>query len=164
MPRRTLMVYRDQGYVSDTASELIKIVRTFTGRSTAPPLPVLTPSAKPAPPAVAQGRREEGWQASWHGSVPEVAFTAVSAPTKGSEVDCVSTSDPLFRNRPLTLSHLASWPITSSDESVVRSHGHAQTIAEPQSVAATEPRRTTLADGFHLASAGLTALVALTAL
>ncbi|MEZ5317114.1 MAG: LysR family transcriptional regulator [Vicinamibacterales bacterium] len=29
MPRRTLMVYRDQGYVSDSASELIKLVRTF---------------------------------------------------------------------------------------------------------------------------------------
>src|SRR6185295_5812533 len=29
MPRRTLMVYRDQGYVSDSASELIKIVRSF---------------------------------------------------------------------------------------------------------------------------------------
>ena len=27
MPRRTLMVYRDQGYVSDSASELIKLVR-----------------------------------------------------------------------------------------------------------------------------------------
>jgi DNA-binding transcriptional LysR family regulator len=29
MPRRTLMVYRDQGYLSDSASELIKLVRTF---------------------------------------------------------------------------------------------------------------------------------------
>ena len=29
MPRRTLMVYRDQGYVSDSASELIKLVRNF---------------------------------------------------------------------------------------------------------------------------------------
>lgn len=29
MPRRTLMVYRDQGYLSDPASELIKLVRTF---------------------------------------------------------------------------------------------------------------------------------------
>lgn len=29
MPRRTLMVYRDQGYVSDSASELIKLVRSF---------------------------------------------------------------------------------------------------------------------------------------
>jgi DNA-binding transcriptional LysR family regulator len=29
MPRRTLMVYRDQGYVSDSASELIKMVRNF---------------------------------------------------------------------------------------------------------------------------------------
>ncbi len=29
VPRRTLMIYRDQGYVSDTARELIKIVRAF---------------------------------------------------------------------------------------------------------------------------------------
>ena len=29
LPRRTLMIYRDQGYVSDTARELIKIVRAF---------------------------------------------------------------------------------------------------------------------------------------
>jgi len=27
--RRTLMIYREQGYVSDTARELIKIVRAF---------------------------------------------------------------------------------------------------------------------------------------
>jgi DNA-binding transcriptional LysR family regulator len=30
MPRRTLMVYRDSGYVSDSAQELIKMVRGFT--------------------------------------------------------------------------------------------------------------------------------------
>jgi DNA-binding transcriptional LysR family regulator len=29
MPRRTLMIYRDQGYVSDTASELIRLVKSF---------------------------------------------------------------------------------------------------------------------------------------
>ena len=29
MPRRTLMIYREQGYLSDTARELIKIVRAF---------------------------------------------------------------------------------------------------------------------------------------
>src|ERR687897_2710219 len=29
MPRRTLMIYREQGYVSDSARELIKIVRAF---------------------------------------------------------------------------------------------------------------------------------------
>ncbi len=29
MPRRTLMIYRDQGYLSDSATELIKLVRTF---------------------------------------------------------------------------------------------------------------------------------------
>src|SRR5262245_53481286 len=30
IPRRTLMIYRDQGYVSDSAQELIKIVRGFS--------------------------------------------------------------------------------------------------------------------------------------
>lgn len=30
MPRRTLMIYREQGYLSDPARELIKIVRAFT--------------------------------------------------------------------------------------------------------------------------------------
>jgi DNA-binding transcriptional LysR family regulator len=29
IPRRTLMVYREQGYLSDSARELIKIVRAF---------------------------------------------------------------------------------------------------------------------------------------
>jgi DNA-binding transcriptional LysR family regulator len=29
IPRRTLMIYREQGYLSDTARELIKIVRAF---------------------------------------------------------------------------------------------------------------------------------------
>jgi DNA-binding transcriptional LysR family regulator len=29
MPRRTLMIYRDQGYVSDSAGELIRLVRSF---------------------------------------------------------------------------------------------------------------------------------------
>ena len=29
MPRRTLMIYREQGYLSDSARELIKIVRAF---------------------------------------------------------------------------------------------------------------------------------------
>src|SRR5215471_16505996 len=34
MPRRTLMVYRDQGYVSETARELIGIVRDFNWQLT----------------------------------------------------------------------------------------------------------------------------------
>ena len=29
MPRRTLMIYREQGYLSQAARELIKIVRSF---------------------------------------------------------------------------------------------------------------------------------------
>jgi DNA-binding transcriptional LysR family regulator len=41
VPRRNLMIYREQGYVSDTARELIKIVRAFNwdqGFSDKPPL------------------------------------------------------------------------------------------------------------------------------
>jgi DNA-binding transcriptional LysR family regulator len=60
MPRRTLMVYRDQGYVSDSASELIKIVRSFNWEQSglasrlarvgapAPPAPVKTTSRRSA--------------------------------------------------------------------------------------------------------------------
>ena len=69
MPRRTLMVYRDQGYVSDTASELIKIVRTFNwAQHDSPPLPVLAPSPKPAPPAVAVkgAAPKKAAKSSWH--------------------------------------------------------------------------------------------------
>jgi hypothetical protein len=38
MPRRTLMIYRDQGYVSEAARKLIDIVRDFnwTRQQTAP--------------------------------------------------------------------------------------------------------------------------------
>jgi DNA-binding transcriptional LysR family regulator len=38
MPRRTLMIYRDQGYLSDSARELIKIVRTFNWDGKVAPL------------------------------------------------------------------------------------------------------------------------------
>lgn len=57
MPRRTLMVYRDQGYVSDSASELIKIVRSFNWEQ---PAGVAPASRRPAPvaaPAKAAPRR-----------------------------------------------------------------------------------------------------------
>jgi DNA-binding transcriptional LysR family regulator len=50
IPRRTLMIYREQGYLSDSARELIKIVRAFNweqcfGRSTLaiPPVSVVEP-------------------------------------------------------------------------------------------------------------------------
>jgi hypothetical protein len=36
MPRRTLMIYRDQGYMSEAARELINIVRAFNWRALAP--------------------------------------------------------------------------------------------------------------------------------
>lgn len=39
LSRRTLMVYRDQGYVSDSALELIKIVRNFNWDATVTPFP-----------------------------------------------------------------------------------------------------------------------------
>jgi DNA-binding transcriptional LysR family regulator len=38
MPRRTLMIYRDQGYLSDSARELIKIVRNFNWEAKVTPL------------------------------------------------------------------------------------------------------------------------------
>ena len=38
IPRRTLMVYREQGYLSDSARELIKIVRTFNWNANVEPM------------------------------------------------------------------------------------------------------------------------------
>jgi DNA-binding transcriptional LysR family regulator len=35
MPRRTLMIYRDQGYMSESARELINIVRAFNWQNVA---------------------------------------------------------------------------------------------------------------------------------
>ena len=66
MPRRTLMVYRDQGYVSDSASELIKLVRSFNWEH------VPAVAAAPAKVARAKGqtRRPAATPApgkpSWH--------------------------------------------------------------------------------------------------
>lgn len=65
MPRRTLMVYRDQGYVSDSASELIRMVRNFNWAGSA---------VQPVPHAEAGRRspsaRRSGVKAStrqpWH--------------------------------------------------------------------------------------------------
>jgi len=56
MPRRTLMVYRDQGYVSDSASELIKIVRTFNWELSNLPSKVARAAAA-VPPGKAATRR-----------------------------------------------------------------------------------------------------------
>ena len=51
MPRRTLMVYRDQGYLSDSASELIKLVRNFNwGQEPVIVPPAVAQKAKPAKP------------------------------------------------------------------------------------------------------------------
>jgi DNA-binding transcriptional LysR family regulator len=38
MPRRTLMIYRDQGYLSEPARELIKIVRNFNWEGRVAPI------------------------------------------------------------------------------------------------------------------------------
>jgi hypothetical protein len=38
MPRRTLMIYREQGYLSQAARELIKIVRSFNWDAKVTPL------------------------------------------------------------------------------------------------------------------------------
>jgi DNA-binding transcriptional LysR family regulator len=40
VPRRTLMIYREQGYLSDSARELIKIVRTFNWDAKVTPMPL----------------------------------------------------------------------------------------------------------------------------
>ena len=52
MPRRTLMVCRDQGYLSDSANEFIKLMRAFhlnstTGRVTDPTGPAPPPASSP---------------------------------------------------------------------------------------------------------------------
>jgi DNA-binding transcriptional LysR family regulator len=65
MPRRTLMIYRDQGYLSDSASELIKLVRTFNWEHG--PIPAGAPTApaaaarKGAGRTPAAGRPAKGW-------------------------------------------------------------------------------------------------------
>jgi DNA-binding transcriptional LysR family regulator len=48
MPRRTLMIYREQGYLSDCARELIKIVRAFNWEQWAVGTAVLRTDALPA--------------------------------------------------------------------------------------------------------------------
>lgn len=65
MPRRTLMVYRDQGYVSDSASELIKLVRSFNWAHV--PAVVTTPArpartkGQPRRPAAAPAATKTSW-------------------------------------------------------------------------------------------------------
>ena len=55
MPRRTLMVYRDQGYVSDSASELIKLVRNFNWEQHGAPAATRAERAKAGPRRPASG-------------------------------------------------------------------------------------------------------------
>jgi DNA-binding transcriptional LysR family regulator len=58
MPRRTLMVYRDQGYLSDSARELIKIVRAFNWDLAIPGIPRPLPDVRIVEPRpAARGRR-----------------------------------------------------------------------------------------------------------
>ena len=64
MPRRTLMVYRDRGYLSDSATELIKLVQRFNWVQEPAAAGPRTTSHKPKPegprrvtPAVSSSRR-----------------------------------------------------------------------------------------------------------
>ena len=56
IPRRTLMIYREQGYVSDSARELIKIVRAFNWDRWLTSPPARPPRADRPRPAVARSR------------------------------------------------------------------------------------------------------------
>jgi DNA-binding transcriptional LysR family regulator len=46
IPRRTLMIYREQGYLSDSASELIKLMRNFSWERNSPALMPYPAAAK----------------------------------------------------------------------------------------------------------------------
>jgi len=48
MPRRTMMIYREQGYLSQSTRELIKIVRNFNWDAKVTPLRAGSPSARRA--------------------------------------------------------------------------------------------------------------------
>jgi len=48
MPRRTMMIYREQGYLSQSTRELIKIVRNFNWDAKITPLRAAPPSARRA--------------------------------------------------------------------------------------------------------------------
>ena len=65
MPRRTLMVYRDQGYVSDSASELIKLVRNFNWAqepvSVAAAAKVAKPKSKARHPEIPAAPTKRTW-------------------------------------------------------------------------------------------------------
>ena len=59
MPRTTLMIYRDQGYLSEPARELIRIVHAFNWHDPAalPAVPAVALKAAPAPPRVVRAVR-----------------------------------------------------------------------------------------------------------
>ena len=46
IPRRTLMIYREQGYLSDSASEWIKLMRSFNWERSGHVIPYAAPRAK----------------------------------------------------------------------------------------------------------------------
>jgi DNA-binding transcriptional LysR family regulator len=67
MPRRTLMIYREQGYLSDSARELISIVRAFNWDLGMPGVMDREPDIAIAPPAsLVRGRRGTGPRISTH--------------------------------------------------------------------------------------------------
>ena len=59
MPRKTLMIYREQGYVSEPARELIRIVHAFNWHDPAalPVVPVAALKAATGPRRVARAVR-----------------------------------------------------------------------------------------------------------
>jgi DNA-binding transcriptional LysR family regulator len=68
MPRRTLMIYREQGYLSDSARELISIVRAFNWDLGMPGVVEPVPDIGiAAPPSLMRGRRNPGSRIIAHG-------------------------------------------------------------------------------------------------
>ena len=66
MPRRTLMIYREQGYLSDSARELIKIVRAFNWDLAVPRDIQRHPAAAPLT-SIVRGRRGTSSRIVAHG-------------------------------------------------------------------------------------------------
>jgi DNA-binding transcriptional LysR family regulator len=68
MPRRTLMVYREQGYLSDSARELIEIVRAFNWELAIPGIARPRPDVAIAePPSLVRRRRRTASRITAHG-------------------------------------------------------------------------------------------------
>ena len=67
MPRRTLMIYREQGYLSDSARELISIVRAFNWDLGTPGVAHQESEIEiAAPSTLIRSRRGQGTRISTH--------------------------------------------------------------------------------------------------